>query len=410
MADDSNAKRQKLLELANRRRQELEEANTLEEAAKTSAAALPVDFGDDSDEELGDLDGAQPPEEERAPAEGFAPIDFGEEDEDEADLAPTAADRDFIDDADVAPKDRVDFGEGDEGALTFDEAQEAAEDMEDELDRILGKRRKEETGQEAANRTTVENLLAQMEVALDEDDKARQRGRPAVHKLRLLSRVQEVLSMRKLHSDLLDAGLLGILKGWIEPMEDGTLPNSKVRGTVLSLLTRLPIDCSFEDRREQLKRSELGKVVMFLSKFPGETMENRRIAQQLVESWSRPILAKRAAAVDDVELERILEARQKRQRAAQEHMTGDVEDQDGDGMGTSARPGQPGFRFHAAIPEAAALDYVKRPESKVVMVEKRQGIKGSEHKLTKKLKTMGKNAAGRAANVSVEGRNVTLQH
>ena len=52
-------------------------------------------------------------------------------------------------------------------------------------------------------------------------------------------------------------------------MPDGTLPNSKVRGTVLRLLGQLPVDCSFEDRREQLKRSGLGKVVMFLFKVPG---------------------------------------------------------------------------------------------------------------------------------------------
>lgn len=69
-----------------------------------------------------------------------------------------------------------------------------------------------------------------------------------------------------------------MLKAWIEPMPDGTLPNSKVRGTVLRLLGQLPVDCSFEDRREQLKRSGLGKVVMFLFKVPGAARRLRCLA------------------------------------------------------------------------------------------------------------------------------------
>ena len=52
-------------------------------------------------------------------------------------------------------------------------------------------------------------------------------------------------------------------------MPDGALPNAKIRETVLRLLHQLPVDCSLEDRKEQLKRSGLGKVVMFLFKVPG---------------------------------------------------------------------------------------------------------------------------------------------
>ncbi len=35
---------------------------------------------------------------------------------------------------------------------------------------------------------------------------------------------------------------------------------------------------------------------------------------------------------------------------------------------------------------------------------------GEADKLSKKLKTLGKKAAGRAANVSIEGRDVTVRH
>ena len=110
--------------------------------------------------------------------------------------------------------------------------------------------------------------------------------------------------------------------------------------------------CAQEDRKEQLKRSGLGKVVMFLFKLPGkayslnlsslaplhtcqqspsvsrgpagptffptppdETPANRKIAKELIERWSRPILVSTRRSIDHEEMERILQSRQQRQRA-----------------------------------------------------------------------------------------------
>jgi len=334
--------------------------------------------------------------------------------EDEDDAVPNNADLNFIDDEGVALEDQVDFGDDVDldgpGGLNYDEAEEAEDDLGDELDRMFGRKRRQESGAEAENQALVEDLMSQMEVAVEEDLAAFENRRPAVHKLRMLGRVQEVLAMKKLHNELLDSGILGVMKAWIDPMPDGTLPNSKVRGTVLSLLQRLPVDCSYEDRKEQLKRSGLGKVVMFLSKLPDETPENRRTARDLVERWSRPILAPQGApAVDEEESQRILHARQQRQRDLQEKTSAEgVGADDADDETRVLRPGDDGFRFHATIPQAASLDYVRRPESKAAMVISRGGSKGGEHKIKKKLETMGKKSSRRATNVSVEGRNMNV--
>lgn len=114
---------------------------------------------------------------------------------------------------------------------------------------------------------------------------------------------------------------------------------------------------------------------------------------------------------------------------------------DTNGRPVALKPGDPGFRWHASVPEPASLDYVKRPEPKAYVPtsnhsqpREKPGEQAfhsraaslldisplmssmhfhfaGEHKLSKKLKTMAKkNQFGRAANVSVEGRNVTLQH
>ena len=48
--------------------------------------------------------------------------------------------------------------------------------------------------------------------------------------------------------------------------------------------------------------------------YADETPANRRVAKDLIERWSRPILAPRAGAgLDAEEQQRILEARQQRQ-------------------------------------------------------------------------------------------------
>ncbi|KAI7995401.1 hypothetical protein LOK49_LG11G02034, partial [Camellia lanceoleosa] len=46
-----------------------------------------------------------------------------------------------------------------------------------------------------------------------------------------------------------------------------------------------PIDLEHYDRREQLKKSGLGKVIMFLLKSDEETTANRRMAKDLVDKW-----------------------------------------------------------------------------------------------------------------------------
>jgi transcription factor SPN1 len=50
-------------------------------------------------------------------------------------------------------------------------------------------------------------------------------------------------------------------------------------------LGQLPIDVEVYERREQLKKSGLGKVVMFLSRLPEETPINKKLARDLVDKW-----------------------------------------------------------------------------------------------------------------------------
>lgn len=51
----------------------------------------------------------------------------------------------------------------------------------------------------------------------------------------------------------------------------------------------LPVDTRMEDMKELLKRSQLGRNVMFLYKCSDETPDNKRMAMELVHKWARPV-------------------------------------------------------------------------------------------------------------------------
>lgn len=215
-----------------------------------------------------------------APADAVADV-FGDQNSDEEPVeAPrTAEDEAFIDDEGAEPAEDV-FGDeeqGEEQGGDMGDMLEAAED-DDEIDRMLNKKKRRARDQSMQDiQATVDTFLARMETAADGDMQANQKNLPAIHKLRMLPDVQDMLSNQSIHNDFLDGGLLGVFKAWIEPMPDGSLPNITVRTAVLKLLAQLPIDISFEGRKEQLKKSGLGKVVMFLFKLPDETAANRYI-------------------------------------------------------------------------------------------------------------------------------------
>ena len=74
----------------------------------------------------------------------------------------------------------------------------------------------------------VETFLAGMDLAAEEDAEANKLNQPALAKLKMLPQLEKKIAERRIHDVLMDAGILGCLKGWIEPMPNGHLPNIKV--------------------------------------------------------------------------------------------------------------------------------------------------------------------------------------
>lgn len=282
-----------------------------------------------------------------------------------------------------------------------DEATEVPEGAEDELDAMFKKKKRRRDLDHTEKRRIVDNLLAQMEVAAELDMEDNSNQRPALNKLRHLPEVVEVMTKRDLHDDLLDSGVLGVLKSWLEPLPDGNLPNVKVRTSILKLL--LQLNFFFEDRKEQLKKSGLGHVIMFLSKVPDELASNRRMAKEIVAKWSRPIFDQhRSERHEEAAAEQ--EADELREQLMQQPAP---EDPAADKL---LRPKDKGFRYSAQIPKATKLNFKRQPAN-ATSAEAVQGTRSKaaplqSDRMVKKLNDLSKRSkqTGRAVKISVQGK------
>eukprot|EP00850_Spirogloea_muscicola_P012119 SM000077S21593 [mRNA] locus=s77:447003:450130:+ [translate_table: standard] len=327
----------------------------------------------------------------------------GRDSEDDEEGPRTTADDDFIDDEGVEPAEGYADDDGDGDRSPAGDAPQAEEAEEDDDDDDLGRmfkpgkgrrKRSERTAEETA--MLVDQFMTKLEVAAEEDADANRRGEPAVHKLRMLPELKTVLDKRLLQQEFLDRGILTVLKNWLEPLPDGSLPNINTRSVVLKLL--------------------LDQVVMFLSRVPDEIPANRRIANDLVQKWSRPIFQKSTRwedlRKDDIDRPSMPKRKPQQQTDLDVAHRGGGDDLDLDANTGEPKPGQPGYYIHARVPEKIALDFVVRPESRL-KDEQRQAAQDRQKdalhaKLKKKMQQIksGRKKSMRAEKISLEGRGL----
>ena len=297
---------------------------------------------------------------------------------------------------------------------------EEAEEEEAGVERIFikggnKKKKKEKTAEEVKD--MVIDLLTKMEMAADKDEKSNQEQKPCIAKLGLMNMVYEQLTKRKYQAEYLDHGVLGVLKEWLKPMPDGSLPNVLVRTKVLGILEALPINLELPDRKEQLRSSQLGKLVMFLSKNKDETPDNRKRATQLVQRWARPIFELSTRYADMKATERVdLSASAAETAAAAGTAGGGIQLWDGDIHETSRenqpKPGEVGYRLHAAVPMPPKLDYSYEPTNNQNMEERMRARGPTKGEMSRLQKTLNKSIRKRPstrdaiAKMSVHGRNM----
>lgn len=370
----------------------------------------------------GDDDNIAEPDEGPA-ARQSAPADDDEDEERE--VVETADDRAFIDDEGANEDDNTPWAGGDDedddDRPPMDEAEEAEEGEDNEIDKLLSAKNRRKgrrlEGQEMS--MLIDELLVKMDAAKEVDNEANKAGQPAMEKLKLLAEVEEMLSNKSLHRQLLNAGIMGSIRDWLHPLPDGSLPNIRLRTSMLRWLTELNIDTKDESRKRQLRSSKLGEIVMFYFKVPDETPANRKRAKALIQRWTEPIFQSyRDTHNEQRQADEARMAALRRERLARQRGKEAVEQEDAQAK-SQLRPGQQGFRWHARIPQASQLDYVKMPHiDPALQAEAARAAggdgggarkaSGTSARLNKKLKDMGSKgkSTGRAAVVSVEGRGI----
>ncbi|XP_057810042.1 protein IWS1 homolog 1-like isoform X3 [Salvia miltiorrhiza] len=336
----------------------------------------------------------------------------GDNSEDDQEGVRTLDDDNFIDDTGVDPSDRY-ASDREHSPSRAPEAEEGEED--DEIKDLfkVGRKKKKTEKSPAEIALLVENVMAELEVVAEEDAELNRQGKPAINKLKKLSLLTDVLSKKQLQQEFLDHGVLTLLKNWLEPLPDGSLPNINVRAAVLKILNDFPIDLEQYDRREQLKKSGLGKV-MFLSKVDEETTANRKLAKELVDKWSRPIFNKSTRFEDMKNFEDERSYRRTPVKKVMNNAAGRASRGDDDlDFSQERKSGQSSSRQHASRPEAMSMDFMVRPQSKVdpeaVRARAKQMVQDQRRaKMNKKLQQLKapKRKQLQATKLSVEGRGM----
>uniref|UniRef100_A0A2P2K9C3 Uncharacterized protein MANES_15G170300 n=1 Tax=Rhizophora mucronata TaxID=61149 RepID=A0A2P2K9C3_RHIMU len=291
----------------------------------------------------------------------------GGDSEDDKDGVRTLDDDNFIDDSGVEPA--YQYGSDNEPHSPGDHPQAEEGEEDEEIKELfkMGKKKKKSEKSPAEIGYLVENVMAELEVVAEEDMELNLQDKPAINKLKKLPLLIDVLSKKQLQQEFLEHGVLNLLKTWLEPLPDKSLPNINIRSAILKILTDFPLDLERYDRRELLKKSGLGKVIMFLSKSDEETTANRKLAKDLVDTWSRPIFNKSTRFEDmrNVDDDRVFRRPTVRRPVSS---TAGMEARDGDldlDVSREKRPGQSSARQHASRPEATPMDFYVRPQSKI---------------------------------------------
>ncbi|KLU90478.1 transcription factor IWS1 [Magnaporthiopsis poae ATCC 64411] len=148
------------------------------------------------------------------------------------------------------------------------------------------RRKKDEVDLEEQADEEIAELKISMENACVVDNKAREEGKPAVGKLKLLPRVLSMMNRTSIQHAILDpeTNFLQSVRFFLEPLNDGSLPAYNIQSEIFAALTRLPIG------KEALLSSGIGKVVLFYTKSTRPEPAVKRMAEKLVGEWSRPIL------------------------------------------------------------------------------------------------------------------------
>ncbi|KAI3928207.1 hypothetical protein MKW98_023808 [Papaver atlanticum] len=293
-------------------------------------------------------------------------------------------DEKLIDDTRIDPADH--YQSDNERSVSV----KAKEEVDDEVERIFkgfGRRKKNPEKSTEELGMFVEHRMAEFELADESDAELNLDNKPAINKLDKLPLLMDVLSKKPLQLEFSDRGVLTLLKNWLEPLLDGSLPNITVRSGVLKILLP-PLSCSCQD-----------------------LMKRQRVIESLPRTWLingvRPIFNKSTRFEDTrkyLDDDKVLYRKPPVKRIT--HKTAMLDFKDTDDLDEFKRERKScelsSSKQHASKPEAALLDFMIRARAKLVEHDK---CRVQIHKKLRQLKAPKKKLL-QASKLSAEGRDM----
>ncbi|EQC35780.1 hypothetical protein SDRG_06539 [Saprolegnia diclina VS20] len=254
----------------------------------------------------------------------------------------------------------------------------------------------------------TQELLYRMDKACSDDMQAMDEHRPALEKLKFVDNALTMMRKVQLQPMLLDFDLLGIIKKWIQPLENGALPSLSLRSKMLDMCQRMPI------YKEHLKRSGFGKVVMSLWKHPDETPENKELCRLMIDRWSRSVFSKTLdySKLGEYEAEK-REANGGYYHQAEKRPSGRTESVRSKGFMNKRSDANEDAdaSSRVRIPQAMRFDFSLRPQPKVDVKNipsTKMDPDSKKAKLLKRMQIIARPSKGgkRAVKMSIEGRGL----
>ncbi|KAJ1724030.1 Transcription factor iws1 [Coemansia erecta] len=222
------------------------------------------------------------------------------------------------------------------------------------------RRRKRTDEDDASIDEMIVELRKRMREAAYRDIDDNKEHLPAIHKLSMLQDVVDELGKTQLYEAFLDNNIVESIRLWLEPLDDGSLPSLDIQNAMLGALKKLPI------RRDHLRESGIGKIVLFMSKCPRIPERNRRLCEQFVQQWSRMVMRLssdfrdrkiRETTVDLTHAYKHGPRQPAEVAASKRRVPGGIRVESGSGRG--------GERSTARIPQRVAADYTVMPVSSI---------------------------------------------
>ncbi|KAA6363761.1 MAG: hypothetical protein EZS28_040713, partial [Streblomastix strix] len=242
------------------------------------------------------------------------------------------------------------------------------------------------------------------------------------------------LTNNRLYTDgLLQSDFTSKVTEWLLPLEQGTLPNEKIRTAVLQAVNAMEIT------QDYMMNINLGRLVRGLSVHPRETPLNRQLAAVIYQRWAREALnipETMQNNLDEDEDENDLPnslSEVQRKLSEQVPIVPKITDKDKldkylDERSKNSEPGEPNFRYNPKRPKQAIFNFVIAPKSDVSITGKseeeiekmlgkkssgaKKGVPSIEQKMAnakKSVQRIGNNIkVPHAMSFSIEGRGINI--